>query len=103
MRRYLRDFAAVSRQLGALLGAFLIVLSIPGILTLLGPGDVIALHVSGAWRIGIAMLSGLFCAIGVYLVFAALRLSLYFSFRDYFGFRDRVRLQGRSKHPTPNE
>jgi hypothetical protein len=95
MRRYLRDFAAVSRQLGALLGAFLILLSIPGILALMSPRDLIASHVSGAWRIGIAMLSGLFCAIGVYLMFAALRLSL------YFGFRDRVQLPGRSKRRTP--
>jgi hypothetical protein len=91
MRGYLRDFAIVSRQLGALLGTFLIFLSFPGFLILLRSNDILAPHISGAWRIGIAVVSGLFCAIGVYLLFASLRLWLYFSLRD------RVQLPSRSK------
>lgn len=95
MRRYLKDIARVIRQLGALIGTILILLSAPGILALLISGDYLASHTSGALRISIAVVSGLFCAIGVYMVYAAIRISL------YFGLRERFPLSGRAKRRAP--
>lgn len=75
--RYLRDLLQTARQLGGVVGVLLILLSIPGIIALLTPGDH-ATRVLSCLAVGVAVVSGLLCALGVSLLWYGLRGALRF-------------------------
>jgi len=81
-RRYFVDLITVIHQLGVIVGPVLILLSAPGIIALYATNDFT--HVSGPIRVGVALMSGAFCAIGVCMTFVSIRISAYIAIRSIF-------------------